>query len=372
MKKELYRIGIIGFGHMHINDVAKHFVDHPRTQIVACCDLPPAVPEVRVAPYTRAWNLNHAVENFGHPKVYTDYKQMLQDEDLDLAIITTEVVNHRQVVIDCLRAGVGVSIEKPMAMNLSDALAMVREAEETGTLLFVNWPVAWSAAAYKLKELADSGVIGRILELKYRTGHSGPLGPGAKHAGVSETAQPMTGYERAQTWWHQARMGGGAMLDYCCYGSLLSHWYIPQPAIAVMGMRVNLDSQYGDADDNAAMIVRFPGAMALLEGTWSTFHHGIPCGPVLYGSKGTLVETWNAIKVFPAEGEAYEVPVEPLADAWKDVACAYVTHMDTSEPLPLPLQMEFNLEAMAILDAGLRSAESGQMELVQNRAWNIG
>lgn len=162
------------------------------------------------------------------------------------------------------------------------------------------------------------------------------------------------------------------MLDYCCYGSLLSQWYIAQPAVAVMGMRANLDSQYGDADDNAAMLVRFPDAMALLEGTWSTFHHGVPGGPILYGSKGTMVETWNAIKVYPAEGEPYDVAVDPLPASRKDVACAYVTYMDTGEPLPLPLDMNFNLSAMAILDAGVRSAESGHVELVQNRAWNIG
>lgn len=368
----IYNIGIIGFGHMHINDVAMQFVNNPRTRIVACADTEPAVAEVRPAPYTRAWNLENAKENFGSPNVYGDYKDMIAKEDLDLCIITTEVACHREVVIDCLRAGVGAAIEKPMSMDMSDALAMVREAQETKSLLFVNWPVAWSPNSYKMKELADAGTIGKIIEMKFRTGHSGPLGPGAKHAGVSESAEPMSGYERAQTWWHQSAMGGGAMLDYCCYGSLLSQWYIDQPAVAVMGMKANLMSQYGDAEDNAVMLVRFQEAMAVLEGTWSTFDHGIPGGPVLYGTKGTMVQTHTGIKVFLEDGESYEVAAEPLPEEYANVANAYVHHMDTGEALPEPLDMLFNLSAMAILDAGIRSAASGKMELVDNWAWKIG
>jgi len=79
------------------------------------------------------------------------------------------------------------------------------------------------------------------------------------------------------------------MLDYCCYGALVSRWYIGEQAVAAMGMRANLDSQWGDGDDNAAMIVRFPAAMALLEGSWTTWDHGVPTGPIVYGTTGTLV-----------------------------------------------------------------------------------
>ena len=206
--KDKYKVVIVGFAHVHINDVAKHFYEHPRIDLCGAADVPPHMPEMKPgAIYTREWNIDYCCKNYNIPK-FDDWKQMLDEVKPDLCVVNSENCYHVQITEECAKRGIGVSIEKPMAINLSDALAMVREAEETGTLLFVNWPVAWSASAYKLKELADSGVIGRILELKYRTGHSGPLGPGAKHAGVSETAQPMTGYERAQTWWHQARMGG--------------------------------------------------------------------------------------------------------------------------------------------------------------------
>jgi predicted dehydrogenase len=128
-----------------------------------------------------------------------------------------------------------------------------------------------------------------VLEVKWRSGHQGPLGRGVGHAGVEEVAAPMSGAERGATWWHQEAAGGGAMRDYCCYGAMVSRWYIGEPAVAALGMRANLDSQWGDTDDNAAMLVRYPNAMALLEGSWTTHHHGVATGPIVYGTTGTLV-----------------------------------------------------------------------------------
>ena len=79
------------------------------------------------------------------------------------------------------------------------------------------------------------------------------------------------------------------MLDYCCYGSLVARWLVGGPATAVMGMRANLNSDWGDAEDNAAMLIRFPQAMALCEASWTTYDHGVSPGPIVYGTEGTLV-----------------------------------------------------------------------------------
>ena len=47
-----YRVGIIGFGHMHINNVAALYAKHPQVEMAACADTVPVRPELRVAPYT--------------------------------------------------------------------------------------------------------------------------------------------------------------------------------------------------------------------------------------------------------------------------------------------------------------------------------
>jgi predicted dehydrogenase len=368
-----YRAGIIGFGHMHVNNVAALYAKHPQIEWAACADTHPLTPELREAPYTRAWNLNFALKELGVPKAYTDYHEMLAKEQFDLIIVTSENAQHPDVVEACAAAGVHVCVEKPMATSLPDALRMARACQAAKTTLLVNWPLTWSAQSRKVKELIDNGAIGKLLEIRWRAGHTGPLGQGAAHAGVSQTAAPMSGAERGATWWHQTAAGGGAMLDFCCYGAMVARWYIGEQASAAMGMKANLDSQWGDADDNAAMLVRFPKAMALFEGSWTTLDHGVSVGPIVMGTTGTLVmDGSDTVRLARGHGqdEVYECP--PLPANRADVASEFVHHLETGEPLHQTLEMMFNLEAMAILDAGVRSAASGRLEAVNSAAWCIG
>ena len=205
-----YRLGIIGFGHMHVNHVAELYAQHPQVEWVACADTIPLVPEQREAPYTRQWNLKHALNELGVPKAYPDYHDMLAKEHFDVIIVTSENAQHADITEACARAGVHVCVEKPMANSLSDALRMARACQAAGTKLVDNWPLTWSPQAHKIKQLIDEGAVGRILEVKWRAGHTGPLGPGAAHEGVSDQAAPMSGAERGATWWHQSAAGGGA------------------------------------------------------------------------------------------------------------------------------------------------------------------
>ena len=253
---------------------------------------------------------------------------------------------------------------------------MVRACRAAGTTLVVNWPVIWSPAVRAARQLIDDDAIGRVLEVKWRAGHTGPLGPRASHPGVAAEAVPLTGPERGATWWHQAAAGGGALIDYCCYGALLSRWYIGEQATAALGMRANLDSQWGDADDNAVVVVRFPTAMALLEGSWTTVAHGVPTGPIIYGTTGTLVvdseEGRPIVRIERGRAQPEIHEPEALPAHRSTIAAELIHHLETGEPLHPTLDVPVNLEVTAILEAGLRAADSGRLELVDSAAWHIG
>lgn len=377
-----YRIGVIGFAHMHVNHLLERFAAHPQTVLAACADTPPLQPELRSAQYTRAWNLRHAVEDLGVQKGYDDYRELLERETLDIVICCSENAQHAAVVSACAAAGVHALVEKPMASSLRDGLKMARAARAAGIELVVNWPTTWQPASRKAKRLIDGGAIGRVLMVKFRGGHLGPLGMGVSHPGADESARErprkLSGVERGATWWHQSAAGGGVMLDYCCYGSMLARWLVGEQATAAMGMRANLNSDWGDAEDNAAMIVRFPQAMAICEGSWTTLDHGVSPGPIVYGEDGTLVvdkETdARASRVRIERGgersECYDC--EPLPANRADIAQEFVHRLESRDPLHPTLELDFNLEVMAILDAGLRSAGSGRLETVDSGAWRQG
>lgn len=362
-----YRLGVIGFAHMHINELVRRFNELPNVEWVACADTVPAVPEKRETRSTRGWNMKHALNDIGIPKAYDDYQEMLEKENFDIILFCPENARHGEVAEAIAAKGAHMVTEKPMAARLDEARRMVKAANAAGVELMVNWPSTWNPATRTAKKLVDSGAIGDLLEVKWRGGSMGPLTHGSSHPGTEGGTGMLTDDEKGATWWHQAATGGGALLDYCCYGACLSRYYIGEPAIAAWGMKANLNSPYGDADDNAVIAVRFPKAMALLEATWSTVDHGIPTGPILYGNKGTIVISGrDELRLIQEKGQpAQSVPSEPLPAGRTTLAEEFIHHLETGEPLHETLGPRFNLDAQAILDAGIRSAETGQAQEVQ-------
>jgi predicted dehydrogenase len=277
------------------------------------------------------------------------------------------------------RHGAHVVTEKPMAASLSGALRMERAAQAHGISLMVNWPTTWSPAIREMKRLIDAGKIGRVWEVKWRNGAS--MGPLSYNKPVDDFTDP----EKGDEWWHQSAPGGGALLDYCCYGACLSRWFLGQEAVSAMGMAANLNSRFGDAEDNAVMMVRFPQAMAVLEGTWTTWNVGVPTGPIVYGTQGTLVasidrsgdQPRSVVEVHTTRSHRLTEPDEviegePLPDGRSTPAEAFIHHLESGEPLHPTLDMIENVGVMAILDAGIRSVQSGKMELVNDQTWCIG
>jgi predicted dehydrogenase len=372
-----YRLGALGFAHGHIYGLMRAFSQLPNVEWVACADTVPAVP-------TSLGRSEHAIARAqdvtgGIPKVYADYREMLDKETFDIVIFCPENARHGEVAEAIAAKGAHLVTEKPMADTLSGALRMVRAAKANNVALMVNWPTTWSPAVRKMKALIDQGVIGDVWEVKWRNG--GSMGP------LSYSQPEPPGAEKGTSWWHQNATGGGALLDYCCYGACLSRWYIGEQATAATGMRANLRSQYGDADDNAVITVRFPQALAILEGTWTSWNVGVSTGPIVYGSRGCMVATHKlgtgeehppqVVQLFTSRSHILiepdqEFEGDPLPKGRATPAEEFIHHLETGEPLHPTLDMMKNLEIMAILDAGIRSTASGKVELVDNVTWRIG
>lgn len=363
-----YRVGIAGVGHVHVHNVATIFKKHPQILLAACADTTPDVPEISNAPYTRSWNLGYLMKGIGIPRSYDDYREMLEKEDLDIVVCNSENRKHPEVVAACAEAGVDVCVEKPMASSLTDALEMVRVAESSGIKVLIHWYVAFSSLLKRAKALIDEGAIGRILEVRMRVGHAGPLAPGVKHPGPEIETVRMTYQELASTWWYQAAAGGGAMIDFSSYGALVARWFLGEQATAAVGMRANLNSPWGDVDDSGTILARFSNALGIFGGSWTTRDPGLPGGPVVYGTEGTLVvDEWvdePSVVITDGAGRKRTFGGVPLPEGRHTVAEEFVHHLRTGDPVHPTLDMRFNAEVMAIVDAGIRSASSGKLEQV--------
>jgi predicted dehydrogenase len=358
-----YRVGVIGFAHMHVNELVDRFIATRRADIVACADTRPRTPSTITVEGSRRANMQRTLGAPGSPRAYADYREMLAVEKLDIAIMCPENARHAEVAEAVAGHGVHIVAEKPMASRLQEALRMKSAAEKAGVALAVNWPITWMPAIRRLKELLDGGAIGEVLELKWRNGDSlGPLAHGSAHPGATVISGQVSDAEKGMEWWHQAEAGGGALLDYCCYGACLASWLLPAPPLTVRCLKANLKSGFGTAEDNAAMLLRFPSAIAVLEASWTTFHIGIPNGPILYGTKGTIVMDGGDLLVYRERGAKAPSSVEkgaPLPVGRATIAEEFFHHLETGDPLHPTLAYSINLAAMAILDAGIVSAENG-------------
>lgn len=353
-----YRAAFIGFAHVHAPGFLAMFSQHPQVELAACADLPPSVPSVSGEQGTRGANLALAGDAYGM-KRYADAETLFSNEDIDIVISCAENAKHGEVVRMAAAHGCHCLLEKPMATNLQMAEDMVSRMRKAGKTLVINWPTTWDPSLRAAEALVRKGAVGRVLKFRYMNGAS--LGP-------FSYGQNLTDDEKAAEWWYRPEDGGGAFFDYCGYGCMLSTWLVGSRAVEATALKANLASPFSRADDNGMILARFPEAVATIEGTWSVVNGGARIPHIIYGSEGTMVVGGEAIEVYRSRfgyepDERHDVP--PLPDERDNAAKEMIHCLETGEALHPTLDVPLNLDAMALLDAGLRSARSGRLEAVR-------
>ena len=97
---------------------------------------------------------------------YTDYAELLADDAVELVVVATPSHLHADYAIQAMRAGKHVIIEKPFATTLDDAERMIQVANETGQILTGSQNLRYTADFLKVREVIESGKLGRILEIR--------------------------------------------------------------------------------------------------------------------------------------------------------------------------------------------------------------
>jgi len=145
------RVAVIGggkFGEMHLRTFTQLERDG-RAKLVALCDINEEVLALRTQQYG--------------VKGYTDYRQMLDAEDLDGVTVVTPDFLHRRFVVDCLRAGKHVLVEKPLDVTVEGCDEMIAAADEAGTLLQVDFHKRFDPYHRQMAAQVAGGAIGDVL-----------------------------------------------------------------------------------------------------------------------------------------------------------------------------------------------------------------
>ncbi len=358
---------IIGFAHMHVNEIAQYIDEQEDFQLIGFADVPAETPEKTEARYTRAWNIKNNSEKYGI-KPHDCYKQMLDELKPDMAFILCENYRKPEIVLECAKRGINVSIEKPMAVTYEDALKIKKIVEEYKIEAIVNWPVIWRPYIHKQIAALNSGVVGKLIKGFYINGHTGPLGKGAKHRGVTEKAQEMTDEERASTWWYKNETGGGAFLDIGCYGCFFNQWVRDdndQP-LAVMAFAANYNTPYMNSPDNMAGIIEYKDSYGLVEGTWTCPQASLPTGPVYMCTDGVLYcDADKEIVAMDIYGDKIELPEYEITPHIANIADHYAYCKKNNLPLIKTVTLDFNVKLMSLIDSAMKSSKTGKKEQIK-------
>jgi len=141
-------VGVVGLGYWGPN-LARNFHQLPDCDLRALCDLDS----------NRLKNLTHL---YPAATSHTSYTEMLANEELDAIAIATPVPHHFRIAKAALLAGKHVLIEKPLAASAEEGEQLIELAKRNGLNLMVGHTFLYSAPIEMIKQLIDSGDIGKI------------------------------------------------------------------------------------------------------------------------------------------------------------------------------------------------------------------
>ncbi|MDR0448068.1 MAG: Gfo/Idh/MocA family oxidoreductase, partial [Treponema sp.] len=96
------------------------------------------------------------------PKGYSDYKEMIDKENLDCVHICTGNNTHFEMVDYALDKGLNVVCEKPLTLNSADAEKLVKKAGEKGLINAVNYNYRYYPLVYQMREMVRAGELGDV------------------------------------------------------------------------------------------------------------------------------------------------------------------------------------------------------------------
>jgi len=214
-------------------------------------------------------------------RLYTDYRDMLAKEKPDLVAIATESGKHAAIALDCINAGCHVIIEKPMALSIADADAIIKAGKEKGVLVCANHQNRFNKSIQEMRRALERNRFGKLL---YGTAHI-------------RWARDREYYDRA-SWRGTWEQDGGALMNQCIHDIDLLRWMMGDEIEEVMGMTDRLTHPYIQAEDLGLALIKFKnGSYGIVEGTTDIYPKNLEEMLYIFGEKGTVKAGGEAVNI---------------------------------------------------------------------------
>ncbi len=329
------RVALIGCGGISGNHLAgyRHV---PEAELVACCDV-----------------LEEKAQEFagraGISEVYTDYRDVMVRDDIDMVDICAIDEVHAEIAIAALRSGKHALIEKPFAMTVEEGEAIVQTARETGRRAMCAQSLRWAPKNLALKEALDSGSIGEPVYVR-----------------LCMPSSPFWREDQAEA--YASRPADWLLVHNGMHSFDLLSWLLDSSPVRVHA-RSHPGQQWLPVHEYVTCSIRFGnGAIAQTEENRIMQPSGYPfhCEIYVVGTEGTLDlsdRLTHAVSVYNRDGYnlvgahttwSPEQPNMPFACEIRE----FVRAVRTGGDLPVPL--EFSLEVLRGLLAAAQSLATGE------------
>ncbi|MFX0558539.1 Gfo/Idh/MocA family protein [Maribacter sp. CXY002] len=339
-QKEPLKIGIVGLTHSHVHWILGS-EDREDIQIVGIVE-----PNRELAErYSKQHGYSMGI-------VFNTIEEMISRTQPEAVTAFGTIYDHLKVVEICAPMGIHVMVEKPLAVSLEHAKKMEVLAKNHNIHLLTNYETTWYPTNHKANDLLKTGTVGDLRKVVIRDGHKGPKKIGVNSEFLEWLIDPI-------------QNGGGAIMDFGCYGANLMTWLQkgkkPNTVTAVTQQQQRENNP--KVDDDATIILTYDNSNAIIQASWDW-----PIGRKdmeIYGLHGAIyADNRNDLRVRIAEGydgykeESYNLEERqaPLNDPFALFA-AVIKNEITLNPFD-PSTLENNMIVMEILEAARKSAKT--------------
>ncbi len=235
-------------------------------------------------------------EQFGVPH-YMDMDEMMEKETVDVAVVLTESGLHAEHVINLAKHGRHIMVEKPMALTLDSADAMIQACDRSGVKLFVIKQNRFNVPVVKLHEAVETGRFGKLVMGTVRVRWS-----------------RNQAYYDQDPWRGTWAMDGGVLSNQASHHIDMLEWMLGDvESVFAKSMTALVDIE---TEDTAVVTLKFRnGALGIVEATTAVRPKDLEGSLSILGGKGTVViggfavnkmETWNFTEELPEDDDVLE------------------------------------------------------------------
>ncbi len=244
---EQLRMGVVGMSHGHIVWVLKTMGKQEEVKFVGFVE--------SNRPFARQlcekYNIDTAL-------IYPSMQAMYDAQKPDAVCAFNAPSEHEAVVDFFAPKGVDVMVEKPLATNYKSALRMQEKAKKHGILLYTNYETSWYPSTYFVKEELAQNPEDAPFKFVMNYGHHGPA--------KLNLSKPFLEILNSPT-----RNGGGAVVDFGCYGANIMSWMMNgQAPLSVYAETRNYQQEsYPEVDDDALIVLDYGTVQAVIQASWN-------------------------------------------------------------------------------------------------------